>query len=113
MIERLYPGVYVTEVPFNAKPIAGVPTSTESLYPGVFVNEVPFNARPIEGVSTTTASLSALPSAPAWTDHNQGDPGVTLVELFSWTAESLLYRAGPVGDEFRRARVLQQPTCPC
>jgi len=113
MIERLYPGVYVTEVAFNATPIAGVPTSTEGLHPGVFVTEVPFNARPIDGVSTTAASFGALPSAPAWTDHNQGDPGVTLLELFSWTAESLLYRAGPVGDELRRAHALQQPTCRC
>ena len=28
MVERLYPGVYVTEIPFDAKPIEGVPTTS-------------------------------------------------------------------------------------
>ena len=28
MVERLYPGVYITEIPFHATPIAGVSTST-------------------------------------------------------------------------------------
>lgn len=30
--------------------------------------------------------------APAWTDHNLHDPGITLVDLFSWLVESDLYR---------------------
>lgn len=29
---------------------------------------------------------------PAWTDHNPGDPGITLVELFAWLAQNLLAR---------------------
>lgn len=33
-----------------------------------------------------------LPSlAPAWTDHNAHDPGITLVELLAWVAEAQLY----------------------
>ena len=31
--------------------------------------------------------------APAWTDHNASDPGITLIELFAWVTESLFYRA--------------------
>jgi predicted phage baseplate assembly protein len=35
---------------------------------------------------------SRLPSlAPAWTDHNAHDPGITLIELLAWIAEAQLY----------------------
>ena len=30
---------------------------------------------------------------PEWTNFNQSDPGVTLVQLFSFLTENLLYRA--------------------
>src|SRR5688500_18377693 len=30
--------------------------------------------------------------APGWTDHNLHDPGITLVDLFSWLVEMDLYR---------------------
>ena len=33
---------------------------------------------------------------PEWTDHNVSDPGVTLIELFSWLTELLLYRVNQV-----------------
>jgi predicted phage baseplate assembly protein len=34
-----------------------------------------------------------IPSyAPDWTDHNPSDLGITLIELFAWLAESMLYR---------------------
>jgi len=33
-----------------------------------------------------------------WTDHNVSDPGVTLVELFAWMTEVLLYRLNQVPD---------------
>ena len=29
---------------------------------------------------------------PEWTDWNESDPGVTLIELFAWLAESIGYR---------------------
>jgi hypothetical protein len=35
---------------------------------------------------------------PGWTDHNQSDPGVTLLELFAFLVESLIYRADRVPD---------------
>lgn len=28
--------------------------------------------------------------APEWTDHNETDPGITLVQLFAWMVEMLL-----------------------
>jgi len=33
-----------------------------------------------------------------WTDHNVSDPGVTLLELFAWMTEVLLYRLNQVPD---------------
>lgn len=33
-----------------------------------------------------------------WTDHNVSDPGVTLIELFAWMTEMLLYRQNQVPD---------------
>lgn len=33
---------------------------------------------------------------PEWTDHNVSDPGVTLVELFAWMTEMMLYRINQV-----------------
>ena len=33
-----------------------------------------------------------------WTDHNVSDPGVTLIELFAWMNDLLLYRLNQVPD---------------
>jgi len=35
---------------------------------------------------------------PEWTDHNVSDPGVTLIELFAWVADLLLYRINRIPD---------------
>jgi predicted phage baseplate assembly protein len=35
---------------------------------------------------------------PAWTDHNVHDPGVTLIELFAWMTEQVVYRLNRVPD---------------
>jgi hypothetical protein len=75
MVEYLHPGVYVTEIPFHAKPIDGVNTSTA------------------DGDITQAAEHSAPLSAPDWTQHNDSDPGVTFSQLFAWLGESLLFRA--------------------
>ena len=29
---------------------------------------------------------------PVWTDHNDNDPGITMVQVFAWLAEILTYR---------------------
>jgi len=39
---------------------------------------------------------------PEWTDFNTGDPGVTLVQLFAFLSESLLYRASEIPDHVRQ-----------
>jgi predicted phage baseplate assembly protein len=33
---------------------------------------------------------------PEWTDYNDSDPGVTLMQLFSWLAEIIIYRLNQV-----------------
>ncbi|MFT3767551.1 MAG: baseplate J/gp47 family protein [Minicystis sp.] len=35
---------------------------------------------------------------PDWTDHNPSDPGITLIELFAWLTEMVLYRTNRVTD---------------
>ena len=78
----------------------------ERLYPGVYVTEIPGTAKPIEGVSTATAHTNPLPAAardaqlpnepvPAWTQHNDSDPGVTLLQMFAWLNESTLFATQP------------------
>lgn len=37
--------------------------------------------------------------APEWTNHNESDPGITLVEMFAFLTEMLLYRLNRVTDE--------------
>jgi hypothetical protein len=39
---------------------------------------------------------------PEWTNFNRSDPGVTLVELFAFLTESLLYRANQIPERNRR-----------
>ncbi len=34
-----------------------------------------------------------------WTDHNPSDLGVTLVELFAWIVEGMIYRLNRVPDK--------------
>jgi hypothetical protein len=36
--------------------------------------------------------------APEWTDHNLSDPGITLMQLFAWLGEMLLFRLNRVPD---------------
>ncbi|MES2823579.1 MAG: putative baseplate assembly protein [Pseudomonadota bacterium] len=52
-------------------------------------------------VAEARASLPAL--APSWTDFNAHDPGITLIELLAWLAESGSYRLDNIPDESVRA----------
>ncbi len=36
---------------------------------------------------------------PEWTDHNVSDPGVTIIELFAWLADLLLYRINRIPEK--------------
>ena len=46
--------------------------------------------------------------APDWTDHNLSDPGMTLIDLFAWLAEAMIYRLNriPQGSEARFLELL-------
>lgn len=39
--------------------------------------------------------------SPTWTDHNESDPGIVLLELFAYLGESLLYRFNQIPDTTR------------
>lgn len=49
--------------------------------------------------------------APEWTDHNPSDPGIALIELFSFLTENLLYRFNQIPDatKLEFLRLLQIP----
>jgi hypothetical protein len=51
---------------------------------------------------------------PEWTDHNPGDPGITLLELFAHLGEQLLFRFNQIPDTTRLAflDLLQIPLRP-
>ncbi|SAK99732.1 putative baseplate assembly protein [Caballeronia ptereochthonis] len=47
---------------------------------------------------------SLLPKyAPAWTDHNLHDPGITLIELLSWVADAQIYALARMRSDERWA----------
>jgi uncharacterized phage protein gp47/JayE len=48
-------------------------------------------------------AVSRIPVyAPAWTDHNTHDPGITFIELFAWLTEMQLYRLNRINDNSYR-----------
>jgi hypothetical protein len=48
-------------------------------------------------------ALARIPTdAPDWTNHNPSDPGVTLIELFAYLTDMLLYRLNRVTDDNTR-----------
>src|SRR5262249_59262182 len=51
---------------------------------------------------------------PEWTDHNASDPGITLIELFAFLGENLLFRFNQVPEATKLAflRLLQVPLRP-
>jgi hypothetical protein len=51
---------------------------------------------------------------PEWTDHNASDPGITLLELFAFLGENLLFRFNQIPDATRLAflRLLGVPLRP-
>jgi phage tail sheath protein FI len=83
MPEYLAPGVYVVEVEGTAKPIEGIPASIADRIMRALAHDL-------------RKHLVAF--APDWTDHNESDPGVTLVALFAWLAEQSLYRMEALPD---------------
>src|SRR5947209_12303031 len=48
-------------------------------------------------------ALARIPvHTPEWTNFNRSDPGVTLLELFSFLTENLLYRANQIPERNRK-----------
>jgi hypothetical protein len=46
-----------------------------------------------------TEGRAMIPTlAPEWTNHNPSDPGITLIELFAYLTEMLIYRVNQVTD---------------
>ena len=85
--EYLAPGIYVVEVEWRAKPIPGVPTHIDD--------------EELRAISLIVHERLARFS-PQWTDFNESDPGLTLLELFAFLTESLLYRKGRPSERGRR-----------
>lgn len=40
---------------------------------------------------------------PEWTEHNVSDPGITLIELFAWMTDILLYRVNRIPEKLQLA----------
>ncbi|HEY2294734.1 MAG TPA: putative baseplate assembly protein [Thermoanaerobaculia bacterium] len=60
-------------------------------------------------------AIARIPAhTPEWTDVQPGDPGLTLVELFAWLVDTLLYRANLIPERQRLAflRLLGEPMRP-
>src|SRR4030095_5112157 len=51
---------------------------------------------------------------PEWTDHNPSDPGITLLELFAFLGENVLYRFNQTPEPTKLAflKLLQIPLRP-
>jgi predicted phage baseplate assembly protein len=49
------------------------------------------------------ARLRIAQSCPEWTEHNVSDPGVTLIELFAWMTEMVIYRLNRIPDKLHVA----------
>lgn len=59
--------------------------------------------------------LASIPAhTPEWNNPQPGDPGRTLIELFAWLADTILYRANLIPEKQRIAflRLLGQPMQP-
>lgn len=51
----------------------------------------------------TTARTGIARRAPSWTNHNVADPGITLVDLAAWLAETTMFELDQIPDAVRAA----------
>ncbi len=49
------------------------------------------------------ARMRIASSCPEWTEHNVSDPGITLIELFAWMTDVLLYRVNRIPEKLHVA----------
>ena len=53
-----------------------------------------------DGLSNKMEVVARIPAhTPEWTNPRIGDPGRTLIDLFAWLTDTLLYRANLDGRE--------------
>ena len=45
------------------------------------------------------ARIRIAQTCPEWTEHNVSDPGITLIELFAWMTEMVIYRLNRIPDK--------------
>ena len=60
-------------------------------------------------------ALARIPvHTPEWTNFNKSDPGVTIIEVFAFLAESLIYRSNliPERNRFKFLNLLGVPLAP-
>ena len=53
--------------------------------------------------SSTRRACGSRGRSPEWTEHNVSDPGITLIELFAWMTDMLIYRLNRVPDKLHVA----------
>jgi predicted phage baseplate assembly protein len=63
---------------------------------------VPLDDRDFQDL-VNEARLRISQSCPEWTEHNVSDPGVTLIELFAWMTEMVIYRLNRIPDKLHVA----------
>ena len=80
--------------PFYVIPARSPTTSRSATWPCPSPTSTTAGSR----TSSTTRSASSQQRCPEWTDHNVSDPGVTLIELFAWMTDQLVYRLNRVPD---------------
>jgi hypothetical protein len=65
-------------------------------------NSVPLtlpNLDDLDWQQLTAEGTRLIPAwAPDWTNHNAADPGITLIELFAYISDILLYRVNRISD---------------
>jgi predicted phage baseplate assembly protein len=64
--------------------------------------EITLDDRHFQDIVNEARARIAL-SCPEWTEHNVSDPGITLIELFAWMTDMLVYRLNRVPDKLHLA----------
>jgi hypothetical protein len=71
------------------------------------MSNTPTTLQPRQYQRLLVKAVRRIPAhSPVWTDHRQSDPGVTMVQLFAWVAESLGVRPDklPISGRLRMRR---------
>ena len=53
----------------------------------------------VDSVENASSELANATIGPNWTDQNTHDPGISLMELFTYTADQLSYKQDQVSEE--------------